>query len=1416
MVSLSRKFILICSISGLFLGLPTVASTATAEPSEPTKVHFLIQKLGSDDKREAREAASELKGYHYREVVNSLILTVMEELGEARPDFEVIDASLNSLRELATKADVDRLKDIAKKINFVMKRGGDPQLKDLIYDVARVVQAADFRKPASNQVLTKQLEPAAKSQNKDQQNRVPLRQRLREAAYQRTPGAGEAAKVLLAGTSVFMSDELLEQLTSGEIFEIFGRDQEVAQAIDTLTREKGKNPILVGPRGSGKTKIVEKIAQTILENKLPDHPVFQNELAGAYVIETSPAQISRLAMSNDPNSQAAALEMYFESILTLERELGLRIILFIDEIHTLGSAQVEAMKRYLDSRTKGVKLIGASTSVEYQNAFKHNPAIQRRFDTIGVPEQSAAEVKAIIIKVEVPRAEKRYSFEIPEETVDAIVQNANRVYPDTSLVDAAGKMLMTLCSSQARHYSPGPNVPTLVLSEKMVYQFVQDKMGYPVNPLDVKALSDYRSELLNRLNDDVIGQERMVGDVVEEWIRLLKNNRKGVRTVIALGPTGVGKSHLGRQLAKLVFGTEGAFMEVDGNQFKEGHFSNNTFFGAPNGVMSSNKTSGMLFDYLDDPGRGKFGGIIMINEAERAHKDFWEKMMEIMDTGKGVGGDGKERILGRHLIILTSNRGDVSLYPKTIEDWTDAEYRAHMATLNEERLKQVFKEASSGRDEFRLPDPILARIDKYTAAEPMLPAKVERVAIQKAQSLIKLLEDRFKIQIEFDTIVASEIALASYQKGLGVRPVEKKIVDLIEGALDRYLIESELKRGDKLQVGLALEASGASSIEVRGPSGVMSLPIPKEVKHDLLSDQELMQRLEQLDQELNQRVFGQQDMIKRIKDAVISHQTSRGQRPLSIFAVGSTGTGKSEMARALARALYQSEKRVLELDMGQIIYEGELSNIFGSPVGHTGSTEERVFEQFLRENPHGGVIVFDEISNMGGKDPAQKEALFKKFYSIFENGKWLSPATNKVYDLSKYTIINTGNDLEALLQGVSADDLRMSIWKQFRNPQMVRELLVKSGVPEAFLGRMDDVFLMKPLLNSEVQRIVNKILAEQIKEFSDKGLQIFVEQTFYKDVADIFFSHAQGARSIRGLIERRMKSAITQLIMEAKGIENLKGKEIYLLVRDNQVKRTYIKGSDPERKVYVYAIANPGPEQFGVTLEVTEYAVKINLQSKQEVIRTSYHEAGHAVANDPKVTGQKIGMITVVGRDGYLGYARYESVQGASTNSMTEEKTIRIMARLLAGQIAEKLAGFEENAGWASDLEKARALATKYILEWGLGRNMASVPLDDKGRPKLRGDKERQFQKEMDRLFAEADKMATATVKSNWNLVRAVVGELYQKGEITGQRYKELELQLAKKPAAPKWERSENSKKLTRVPSSSAVNRCEAVFAAGF
>jgi ATP-dependent Clp protease ATP-binding subunit ClpA len=160
------------------------------------------------------------------------------------------------------------------------------------------------------------------------------------------------------------------------------------------------------------------------------------------------------------------------------------------------------------------------------------------------------------------------------------------------------------------------------LTVEMVYKFFNKQLGFPVDPLNAKALNEYINGLNQKLEKKVINQDRMIKTVTGEWKKLLKDQQRKVRVVLMLGPTGVGKTRLAEKFTEITFDNPKAMLEINGNEYKEGANEARTLLGAPPGVVSSKERSGSLMDFLDDPGKGKNGGVLLINEFEKCMKKF--------------------------------------------------------------------------------------------------------------------------------------------------------------------------------------------------------------------------------------------------------------------------------------------------------------------------------------------------------------------------------------------------------------------------------------------------------------------------------------------------------------------------------------------------------------------------------------------------------------------------------------------------------------------------------------------------------------------------------------------------------------------------------------------------------------------------
>ena len=1367
----------------LTLGL-AVSAPSYADNSAPSDLAQVLANLQKPDPRTVSENAKKLSGYPYSEAEAALVGLIQNQLSRGSDGLNtfILSAAIEGLTGIGTNGSVESLSQLRTQLSALPVTARFTQRsKDVLTQSFQLALSVmqDRMNPLPPGIKV-DIPKHSAIQSKDGVRFLEIGGVKHEFAGDKirvlARNGDDAAKAVALSSIEFLTDSVLENIAEKDEFKIIGRDSEAKDALLTLVRIKGKNPILVGPAGVGKTTIAQRLAQ-VISTELPSDPLY-DELRGASIIETTPARISRLAKSDASSAQASAIEEFFDGILSMEQKIGHPIIVFIDEVHTLSEAQIEAMKPYLDSRKRAIKFVGATTGREFNMAFKQNEAIKRRLQLIDVKEFSLEQTIEIVKQTWESQIERHYGVKFSEEAVKSIVQNARTLLPDNGRFDGAIKIMQDIAITEKE---AKPNAGILALGEVQVNSFLQKRLGYPVNAKDGRAMQDYRDALTKNLNSDVLFQNTMTESTVDLWMELMGDTERGVRVQALLGPTGTGKSELGRSLAKRVFNREGAFLEIDANTYKTGGMALNSLVGAPNGVISSDKTSGVLMDYLDDPSKGKFGGVILINEAERMPAEAWERLMEMLDTGEVAGGDGKVRKLTRHLIVLTSNRVDKTVFPAGIERLSDTEMNNHISSFDNDKLRETYKQKSSGKDEFVLPDAIIARVDRWSLAKPITLQMAKVIAQKVAERANAKIAERFGVKISVDQKAVDLITERSFQYGMGARPVIKAA----QGYLQKLITQAVSKIGHQPNQEIKITSENGQLKASLASGETVSLSLPKPQNVDPLDDPAFAQKMRNLLPSLRETVIGQEDATKAIAQAVIAHQSdpSTAKRPTALFLVGSTGTGKTSTAKALAKALYGNPDRAEVIDLGKVNFEGALNDIFGSKKGNVGSQDRAQFEEILLRNPEGGVIVWDEASNMGGEDKARKNAMFKQgFYSLLEEGKWTSSSTGTTYDLSKYVFIFTGNDGEKLFEGIDADDLRLATFKENKERSKVQKILIAAGVPEAFLGRMIDVVLMKPLLSTDIRKITEGMLKETLKSYEERGLKFEVTAHFYQNVAKAFYSHDQGARSIRSMLDSGFKATLANLIVQGGGLQAFKGQTIRIDLIDTLTTRPFIiKATERTVGLTLQARSITGTITETITSDLTTKAVVVNKQSFTDARATAIHEAGHAIVNQVELTGQKLAHLTIIGTGNALGYARYEETPVKSA-SFTREKLIAKVAMMLAGSRAQQMDGQPVDAGWSSDRQKALELISKSILEFGLVPELRSVLIRD-GKPHLTATQSRAASAAVDQIFNEGDQKAQEILKTNWQLVRDVSALLLKKGAISGPEF--YALKLRERPNTP-------------------------------
>ena len=182
----------------------------------------------------------------------------------------------------------------------------------------------------------------------------------------------------------------------------------------------------------------------------------------------------------------------------------------------------------------------------------------------------------------------------------------------------------------------------------------------------------------------------------------------------------------------------------------------------------------------------------------------------------------------------------------------------------------------------------------------------------------------------------------------------------------------------------------------------MKLPAEAKENFNPYEDSELLEKLYSIEEQLNKAVLNQKEANHSIAQAVAAHKLNpNADSALSFFLVGTSGSGKTATGKALSEVLFGSKDRVTLIPLGDIDDMSKWGKFFGVEPEYQGGKEIRVFEQALINYPNGGVVIFDEASNLGGNDPAKKDALFKKLYAITDEKEWRSPNTGKVYDLTQ-------------------------------------------------------------------------------------------------------------------------------------------------------------------------------------------------------------------------------------------------------------------------------------------------------------------------------------------------------------------------------------------------------------------------------
>ena len=630
--------------------------------------------------------------------------------------------------------------------------------------------------------------------------------------------------------------DLNESAKQGKIDPVIGRDKEITRVIQILSRRTKNNPVLIGEPGVGKTAIAEGLAQRIVNGNVPE--ILRNKRIISLSIS------SMLAGAKYRGEFEERLKKAIDEVQKHDD-----MIIFIDEIHTLVGAgategAMDAANILKPALARGeFQVIGATTLDEYKKHIEKDAALERRFQPVLVGEPSEEDALEILKGLR-DRYEAFHKAKITDEALEAAVSLSSRYITDRFLPDKAIDVVDEAASKvRMKVFSAAPDVKALETQladvkkekeaavtaqefekaaemrdeEKRIEKEINDKKKAAKENSDAKLvvtdediasvvaqwtgipvskIAQEESESLLHLEEElhkrVIGQDEAVVAVSKAVRRAragLKDPKRPIGSFLFLGPTGVGKTELARALAVALFGDETAMIRLDMSEYMEKH-TVSRLVGAPPGYVGYEE-GGQLTDAV----RRKPYSVILLDEVEKAHADFFNILLQVLDDGRLTDSQGRTVDFRNTVIIMTSNLGANALRKSSPELGFLAAKKSDSASddSNEVNFKEAKKSVMDAVKRHFRPE-FLNRIDEMIVFHALTSNDLKQIVTILMDTVVKRLSD-MGLSLEISPAAMDMLVKEGSDFSMGARPLKRAIQRLIEDPISDLILQGNAPEG---------------------------------------------------------------------------------------------------------------------------------------------------------------------------------------------------------------------------------------------------------------------------------------------------------------------------------------------------------------------------------------------------------------------------------------------------------------------------------------------------------------------------------------------------------------------------------------------------------------------------------------------